>query len=481
MNGLVVGFLLVNAIALLVLPRRWAALPLLVGTCYIPFYPSLELGPLHFNAIRVLVAIGGVRVITRGEWNPASMNGIDRAMLLWAGWMLLSSAFHNDPSSTFIFRLGLAYDACGIYALIRSFCRSVDDIIVICQLTAVLLVPLAAEMLNEKLTVHNLFSAFGGVGETPIVREGHVRANGPFGHAILAGTVGGVCLPLMIGLWRIHRKSASIGIIACLAIVMSSASSGPILSAAAGIWGLLMWRYRDRVRILQSLAVIGYIALDAIMKDPAYFLIARIDLAGGSTSWYRARLIQSAIEHLPEWWFAGTDYTRHWMWVVMAWSTDHTDITSHYVQMGVYGGLLLLCLFLMVLAKGFAGVTQTFRRAPGLSPERQFLLWAVGCSLFAHALTMFSVSYFDQSFVFLYIPLAAISAAWSWALAPGMALSTEAGRSLQNRASGHDRTRAARRPLQGWAGTRRFGQMTPVTSASWAQWTGSAGRGRSRP
>jgi hypothetical protein len=37
-------------------------------------------------------------------------------------------------------------------------------------------------------------------------------------------------------------------------------------------------------------------------------------------------------------------------------------------------------------------------------------VWALGASLFAHAVSFMSVSYFDQSFVALYVTLAAIAA-----------------------------------------------------------------------
>jgi hypothetical protein len=157
----------------------------------------------------------------------------------------------------------------------------------------------------------------------------------------------------------------------------------------------------------------GYIALDVVMKDPAYFLIARIDLAGGSTGWYRARLIESAFEHLNEWWLAGTDYTRHWMHVAVTWSPNHTDITNHYLQMGVTGGLPLILLFIAILVKGFSFVGQTLRKPGDLPQENLFIIWAFGASLFAHASTFISVSYFDQSFVFLYLTLAAIGSVQS--------------------------------------------------------------------
>ena len=214
-----------------------------------------------------------------------------------------------------------------------------------------------------------------------------------------------------------------------MVMIFTSASSGPILSAIAAIAVLFMYHHRQRMRSVRWLLIVGYITLDLVMKDPAYYIMARIDLAGGSTGWHRARLIQSAIGHLPEWWLAGTDYTRHWMPTGVSWSANHTDITNHYLQMGVIGGLPLMLLFMAVLVKGFSFVGQTLRQMPQLSPHSQFMIWALGSSLFAHAVTFISVSYFDQSFLFLYLTLAAIGSAWSGA---------DQGRRIQyNYASSH--------------------------------------------
>jgi hypothetical protein len=167
------------------------------------------------------------------------------------------------------------------------------------------------------------------------------------------------------------------------------------------------------MRVVLWLGIIGYGLLDVIMRDPAYFILARIDFTGGSTGWHRARLIQSAIEHLPEWWFAGTDYTRHWMATGVSWSPDHADITNYYLRMGVWGGLPLMLLFIAILVKGFFFVGQMMREPTDLPPTSQFVFWALGASLFGHAATFISVSYYDQSFVFLYLTLALIASGWS--------------------------------------------------------------------
>lgn len=175
-----------------------------------------------------------------------------------------------------------------------------------------------------------------------------------------------------------------------------------------------MWRYRHRMRLLRWMAVLGYFTLALVMKAPVYYLIARIDISGGSTGWHRARLIESAFEHLDEWWLAGTDYTRHWMPTGVSWSPNHADITNQYLKFGVVGGLPLMLLFIAILSLGFSFVGQALQRASHLPRETQFVIWALGASLAAHAATCISVSFFDQSFVFLYLTLAAISTVYSF-------------------------------------------------------------------
>jgi hypothetical protein len=378
-------------------------------------------GLFTFTVIRILIATGLVRMLIRGERIAGGINGLDWLILGWALLAITSSIFHNEPSAALVLRLGLVYDACGVYFLIRSFCQSMDDVIGLCRTTAILLIPLAVEMLYEKQTVHNLFSMFGGVSENPAIRDGKIRAQGPFAHAILAGTIGAVNLPLTVAIWSQYRKTAILGITACLTIVFASTSSGPIMSAIAAIGALFMWRYRHKMKLIHWAAVLAYIVLALLMKDPVYYLMARIDITGGSTGWHRARLIESAFEHFNEWWLAGTDYTRHWMPTGVSWSPNHTDITNHYLRMGVIGGLPLMLIFIASLAKGFSYVGNTLRHATKLSPTSLFVVWALGASLFANAVTFLAVSYFDQSSVFIYLILAAIGSMWSTTIPVGAA------------------------------------------------------------
>jgi hypothetical protein len=413
MNTLSIAFLVINAVALLTVSRRCASLPLLVGACYMTLGQNIEIGPFHFSVIRILIAVGMMRVIIKRERLYNGMNSLDCLIVVWASWAIISSVFHDDSTGTLVNRLGSVYNACGVYFLLRFFCQSIDDVMLWCRSTAILLIPVAVAVVLEKMTGYNLFSELGGVSEFSAIRDGGIRAQGPFAHPILSGTVGAVCLPLMIGIWKQHWKGAVIGVTSCLAMIFASHSSGPIMSALCAIGAMFMWRWRHKMRLVRWLAVLGYIGLDLVMKAPAYYLIARIDLTGGSTGWHRAALIEAALKHISEWWLAGTDFTRHWMPYSVVGAENQADITNHYLRMGVDGGLPLMLLFIATLAIGFQYVGRIIKNLEEQNQHYSFFFWSIGCSLFVHTVTCISVSYFDQSFIFLYLILAMIASALS--------------------------------------------------------------------
>ncbi len=369
--------------------------------------PAIEIGPFTFTIIRILVLIGLIRILVRQEKPAGGVNSMDWLIFAWAAWSLFAGLFHDDSAGNLVFQLGLVYNTLGIYFLLRCFCQSIDDAAVLMKMIAILLIPIALEMANEQLTRRNLFSVFGAVSEVVMERDGKLRAQGPFRHAILAGTVGAVCMPFMAAIWRRYPTPAKLGITTCVLIVFLSNSSGPIMSLLFGIFAMLLWRWRTYTGRMRVALVVVYMLLLLVMKSPPYYLIARIDLTGSSTGWHRARLIESAFQHLNEWWLIGTDYTRHWMPTGVSWSTEHTDITNHYIKMGVLGGILLMLLFIAIIGCAFRYIGNSYRAQS--SKEDAFIIWCLGSALFAHTATMISVSYFDQSFIFLYANLAAIS------------------------------------------------------------------------
>lgn len=407
MGALLVIPCLILLVAQFCVPRRFVFAPLIIATFLLPDGPIA----LGFTTCRFLVAAALCRAIAKGEFSWTKSNALDLLFVCWSFAAILSGFFHHPQGENpFTVRMSYVYEVFGTYLVGRAFLRTPDDILAAGRCLAAVLIPLALLMTFESLTGHNLYSVFGYAAQE-FSRAGRVRAAGPFGGSFLAGSAAGTAAALVLPLyWTRARGLAIAGIISCLVIVRSSASSGPVVSLLASFLGLGLWRYRTSIGKIRTTVICVLIALHLIMKAPVWYLIARIDFIGGSSSWGRAELITQALDHLDEWWFSGTDYTRHWMPYGIEWNAAHTDITNHYIKMGVIGGLPLMLLFILLFFKAFQllGRKMAALRTGENGESEEFVLWCVGSFLFAHAVTFMSVSYFDQSYVPLFLLMGAI-------------------------------------------------------------------------
>ena len=414
MNPLAIVFFLISAIALMAVPRKWAPIALLIGCCYMTMGQGINLGGINLPIYRMLLLVGVVRVKVKGERIEGELNTIDKLVIAWGAWVFVASFFHEwSPGSGPVYAAGYVFNLITIYLLMRIWCTDLRDVTGVIVMLAFLLFPIALEMLSEKVVKINQFSIFGGVPYSVTIREGKFRAQGPFRHAILAGTVGATCIPLFIGIWKRHRFAGMVGIASGLCMTVASASSGPAMSAMAGLGAVFMWRFRNLTKLARYTAIAGYFAFGIMTGEPGYYIMKRIDISGGSTGYHRARLIESSFEHLGEWWLFGTDYTRHWMATGVSFSPNHVDITNYYLVFGVTAGLLAMFLVIAMLIVAFRWVGVVARAHFDDSPTDSFLIWCLGAGLFAHATTSISVSYFDQSLVFFWMNVAIISSMYS--------------------------------------------------------------------
>jgi len=387
--------------------RIAAAAGLIAGACLMTMGQIVVIGPFHFHFFRLIILAGFVRMTIRGELFDLRLNNIDLAILAWSAILLVTCIGHTDPSVALVFGLGVTFSTTLAYFLFRALVRSVEDIVAISKWLTGILVVLAVAMVVEKATGHTAWEMFGAVGTS--TRNEKVRAVGPFRHAILAGSVGAALVPLMVALWFRSRNVAIGGIVSGLAMTVACASSGPYLALAAGMFALYIWRYRENRRLIVWTGVAGLLLLQIVMKDNVWYLIARVDLVGGSTGWHRAYLIDQALAHLGEWWLAGTDYTRHWMPTGVSWSPNHTDITNHYIGLGVTGGVGLVISHVWTLTLAFKSAGSVLDRYADAPWNQRFIVWSLGCVLFGHTVNSLGIYYFDQSVVLVYFVLACIS------------------------------------------------------------------------
>lgn len=406
-NPLGLALTLFAGFAVLFLRPGYVIIPMLAVALFITNLQRIVVAGVDFDMLRIVILFGLVRAFLRGELAGIRLNNTDRLFLLWIAVRTLANSILQGDVDGVVHALGYAYTALGAYFLIRLYVRSMDDIRVAVKALAVLSVPVALFMLNEQVTGRNLFSVFGGVPWFTPLREGRLRSQGAFSHPILAGSYGASLLPLMWGLWAGSRRRLipAAGAAAGTVITFASASSGPLMAFVAGFIAAGLWFFRRRYRQVIIAVCVSLVALQLAMSAPIWALIWRVSVVGGSKGWHRYILIDQFIRQAGEWWLVGVQSTAHWGYGLW-------DVTNRYVREGVDSGLASLLLFIGVMVSSYATVIR-YGLDESVPRHDRILVWAVGASLFTHAVSFIGVSYFGQMMFFWYLPVAMIASARS--------------------------------------------------------------------
>lgn len=381
------------------LPKRFAFIPLLICVLQLGYTPIVG----DFTAVRIILLVGIARAIATESLEFSLAEPLDRLALFFSAWALFSAFFHGESlHNPYTERIGLVLNIFGAHLYARSFFKGENLIKDLTTTLVFLSIPLAILLLSEQATGRNLYSILGARSDFANMRSGEFRAQGPFGHAIISGTMGALIFPLAVYLRKTRKLLGTIGLISSVAIAISSGSSGPLAALAAAVAFLCFWPFRRHLKQARYATFAMLFVLNFLMSRPVWFLIARIDLVGGSTGWHRAALIDSAIRDLGSWWWAGTDYTRDWMFSGVAWNPNHTDITNYYLQFGVTGGLPLMIAFIAMIVVALKRIEATMSLLRTSHPLLEFGLWALWISIFAQCVSFISIAYFDQSFAIFF-------------------------------------------------------------------------------
>ncbi len=387
-------------VCLLLLERRYALVPVIAAGLFITHLQRIVIAGVDLDIARLMLVALWLRILLRGEYQSFEINSLDKAIGIWVAFSIVTYVALWKTGSALMYRFGWTFDALAAYAAVRVLVRGPSDIRVIARASLIMAVFVAGFMIVEHTTQRNLFADMGGVAAYSAVREGRVRTQAAFSHPIMAGTWGASLLPLAWALSKepqakFDRQIATVGLMACLLIVLFSSSSGPLLSLAAGVFALACWRIRFNLRSMKVIGLTGILALQFVMKDPVWALLAKVTVVGGSTGYHRFFLVDQAIRRFDEWWFIGTKSTAHWGWGLQ-------DITNMYVKVGVEGGLLSLVLFIWLLRGSFRAAGNSARSADG-RVERVYS-WMLGSVLFVHVVSFVGASYFGQM-IFIFFML----------------------------------------------------------------------------
>jgi len=279
---------------MLLVPRRWALVPMLAIACFVAPAQRIVVLTLDFNLLRVMVLCGWLRLILHHEFKGFRWNVLDTVMCAWVVCSVVAFSLLYNSLEAVVNRLGFGFDAVGTYFLCRLLIRDWKDLEVFVKSAAVISVPVAAAFAFERYTGRNIFAIFGGVPEETLVRGGVLRSQGAFSHPILAGSFWAALVPLLLVMWRCGRSGrilAPVGVIGAVVVIIACASSTPLISVVIGIGALLLFPLRRSLRWIRLGAMVGLVGAHLAMIQPVWHLLARINIVPGSTGWYRFRLI----------------------------------------------------------------------------------------------------------------------------------------------------------------------------------------------
>jgi hypothetical protein len=408
----VVAIAMVVAIVLMLwLPRKYAAVPFLLGLFLLPAGQELHLGGVHLYVPRIMISFGLARLLWEKQGSKTRVftggwNDLDKIFTCWAVLHVVAGIlYYGADAPVLLQKVAFLWDTLGGYYLLRFLIRDTEDVRRVAKTFAIIVGVLGIAMLNEHFRDQNVFGYFGSISVTPALREGAIRAQGPFAHSILAGSFAATLLPFFVWLWQSKRTRllAAVGVVGSTAMVISSSSSTPLSSYVAVILGICFWPLRGKMRTIRWVFVILLIACALAMKAPVWFLIARIHLVAGNSGYHRAELIDMFFRHFKDWWLIGTDKQATW-----GKYGNLDDLCEQWISEGETGGLATLLCFLLLITRSFSRIGKARNRL-SRSPKQEWLLWLIGVALFAHCVGYFGISYFDQTKFSWFALLAMIS------------------------------------------------------------------------
>ncbi|HOW72108.1 MAG TPA: hypothetical protein PKY77_16035 [Phycisphaerae bacterium] len=391
--------------------------------CFVAPAQRIVVVGLDLNFLRLMVLAGWTRLVLRGEIGAFRWCRLDVLLVTWAASSTIAYTVLTGSVEAFINRMGMSYDAVGMYVLFRCLIRDWDDATTAVYGFMLVSVPILLCFAIEHASGYNVFAFLGGVPAITVIREGRLRCQGAFAHPILAGCFCASMTPLFVAQWwRARRMSLALGasVFSSLAIIVLCASGTPVTAVGFGLVGAAMFWLRFHMKWICAIAVGVTVGLHMVMKAPVWHLVSRLDVVSGNTSWHRYQVIDQAIKHFDEWWLVGSASISHW-------GVHAGDITNQYVLEGVTGGAVTLVLFLSIIFAAF-GMVGRMWRVFQRDPYRLAFSWALGVSLFIHCTSYLAVTYFGQMIMVWYLHLAMIaslSCASDRRRAPRVRLSTQ--------------------------------------------------------
>ncbi len=382
------------------------------------FYPSylvFQLGVLNVSVARVAVTLLLLRCLAdnriRGKFHWSRLDtwvtfsiAVYCIIPLFSSYLPATKVLQNR--SGFIMDTYFAYIAARL--CINDYAARINFI----KLAGILLIPLALIGIIESCTGWQPYLSLmqycpWGTVININPRVDFFRAIGPFSHPIMFGASFVIFLPMIYclrhedGNWpKLAYILSGIAVIG----VLTSMSSGPWMMAILVIVCLIIERFKYLAKPLITFIAFSCIVVSIISNRPLYHVIASYANPLGGSGWYRAKLIDLAIEHFGEWCFAG--YGGQDPGWGPALGNNWTDITNNYIIIAVEDGILGVIAFCGVLAVSLMDICKSYAKTGNYKMKSWY--WAMG-SLIIVLIISFNTCIFSGRQIYCFIVLWGLS------------------------------------------------------------------------
>jgi hypothetical protein len=433
---------LLAAVAVTIVRPGRAVGIIIVSMLLWPEYLRIPIGLAQMSAPRVAATVFILRMVLKGD-SQLRWNWVDTLVLVGWGWDLLANFVENADGTQLVYMTGRFFDTVCMYFAARlgtTGRNSPTDLYPFLAATAVALgIVGAIEAVSGSYLFDKLY-AYGGqpwFAKEDEFRHGFLRARATTGHSIYFGMAMIVVTGLVYAARDAARKRLTwyCAVAAGLVGVLSSLSSGPQLGLGLLLIASAFFYFRRLIKPALLALVALCIFVELVSHRHFYQLIDYLALSE-ETAWYRARLLEVAVSHLPDYWLFGVG--NHWPhhWGLEIDTRAHVDVVNHYIIVALYGGLpSLACYVGGIIGAGRASArVAVFARVQGM----RRLGFGLVCTLIAVAGASMSVGLFGPPLLLMYmlmgvmvsLPAAAgLSGIARIATTKGAPLATSAGHS----------------------------------------------------
>lgn len=395
----------------LVLPRRWALVPLGISMCVYPSTlllppPQLSLTPARFIAVILFMrCILSSSIRSQFKWQL-----VDTAAFIYYLLVTISMCLTQEFGMALNNRAGFFLSAMLPFWCARLLLTDKPAFYAFVKSMLWVSMPLALFGIFEMLTAYNPWDAIRDYGILKVPRLGdgwreflgarRPRARGPFLQYIMWGWLFGLQVALAMNLWW-EKKSTFPWVVPFLFLpigMMSSIASGPMMLGAAAFALMLCFPLREYWKPAVWTALVLYCAATLYSDRGPMEIIADFGMDPLS-SWYRVKLVRFTME------LGGMN--GHWLLgygqIPSPLYDEHHDLCIHWVWLLVIHGIAGWVGFYGLLAAVGWQLWKAKRNAHTI--EDQWLVWSFMSTILGSLAAMLVVALFGETYYIFHLVL----------------------------------------------------------------------------